>query len=354
MQKSHSMIYCHNKPSCTVISIHMNTVTTLAHVPNITNCPASSSSPPICCAIVKDDTAVGEANKDNIIASSAPRKLNTYAAKPRHIAGISIRREISPITRYFKLLPTVLKCIEAPNMIRASGVVIDDMLPIAFSITVGKLMLQKHIIRPKTELIIRGLVTMPFNILKIFGFLLLNTSRVITAAKLNIGTIIAISTDALPIAAPAHKASVTGRPKITKFERNIACISTPRLVFSFTVIGIITNNIPIQIITADTAKTISFGLKACENSLSYIFLNIITGRNTLKITLFICLTVVSFIILNFFNEKPSTIIRKIGNTTLNDIKKFCIPQLPDADISHSPSHIYRQIYSILFRLYLFL
>ena len=72
---------------------------------------------------------------------------------------------------------------------------------------------------PTTVPRIRGFLKTSMMMPRAFGLLPLNSSSVITAMALNIGTTTEMSTTTEPASAPGTRAVASGRPIMTKFER---------------------------------------------------------------------------------------------------------------------------------------
>ena len=71
-------------------------------------------------------------------------------------------------------------------------------------------------------------------------------------------------------------------------------------------------------------SSVIFAILGALLYLSEIALMALNHKKTLKMMLFICLTVISLTSFIFLIKKPSAIKTAMGKTTLNESKKFCI------------------------------
>lgn len=158
----------------------------------ITDSPARAESLSICWAIVNEDIAGGAANAISIEVNSIPlNPIRIAAAEP--IRGTAISLPNVQISTSLMSCFTLSNLKNAPSKTMERGEATPAMEDIVESMTCGKLRPEKLTTNPNRVARIRGLVMMDLRIFAIFGFSPLKTSRVITARKLNSGTIIAVS-----------------------------------------------------------------------------------------------------------------------------------------------------------------
>jgi len=139
-----------------------------------------------------------------------------------------------------------------------------------FSIAVGSFIPKIRKNSPIADVIIKGLVIIPFRVFLISSFPHLKISKDITANILKKGTTVAISIATTPTLSPLNREHATGRPNIIKLLRNIPCIKTPRFLLSFSIRGMRMHSTIKVRVTLISAKQISLGFIAPFKSVLYI------------------------------------------------------------------------------------
>ena len=160
--------------------------------------------------------------------------------------------------------------------------------------TLGRYQLKRVNSMPIMEAIISGFVAIPRSTPQRFGRCPLNISRASTARALNMGIITAISSEAVPAALSPKRAMLMGMPKSTKLLRNIPWSITPRRELSCSVRSTSTRDTRNSMSTPAAAKNSRSFWRLTPSPVSYMFMKIISGRNTLKIHLLTCRAEASF------------------------------------------------------------
>ena len=152
-------------------------------VVTVTALAASSGSPPICAAMLKEDTAVGVANMEINAANSGPRRPDN-AASDRAAPGYTNSRRAVQIARFRRWSRTSWNSNCAPSRSRATGEADAPSCEMGFSRQSGRRSPERFASRPATEATIRGFFAMPSRIWRILICFRLKVSRVTTARAL--------------------------------------------------------------------------------------------------------------------------------------------------------------------------
>ena len=180
--------------------------------------PANSPSPPMCCAMVKEETAVAEAKMPMSPANSTPRKPNAKA-RPRKIAGMTTRRMVQIRTRSRAWRRMLSKRKNAPNKKIASGLPILLRSARALSRAVGRVICHAEHKTPRAAARISGFLITSSSSVSGLTLRPLKASRQITASTLNSGTTTAVNSATEETSASSISAEARGRPMTTKLER---------------------------------------------------------------------------------------------------------------------------------------
>ena len=180
----------------------------------MTMSPASSSSPPICCAMVNELIAVGEAKMPSSDTNSTPRKPSSAAADNSTAGTTTSFPSVTVVSsRRYCRSPSNRK--NAPSKNSCSGVA---ALPIPLTAETrkpGSVIFSSSARIPSAELMMSGFFKICTSTFSGWGRPLRNTSSTTTDSTLKIGTITAIRMETGPRSASPSRALAIGIPIMT-------------------------------------------------------------------------------------------------------------------------------------------